>query len=65
MMPESRGPEQDDLLRPRLTDMLHELVTLEALIDWEFFETEWTGLFTSHSGRPATVPRLEAGRLFL
>jgi IS5 family transposase len=43
MKPHSRAPEQDDLLRPRLVDMIdarHELVTLSALIDWEFFERE-------------------------
>jgi len=48
MKPKSRGPEQDDLLRPRLTDMIdmrHELVKVAALIDWEFFETEWAGFF--------------------
>lgn len=36
-------PEQDDLLRPRLIeliDMRHKLVKLAALIDWEFFERE-------------------------
>ena len=36
MKPKSRAPEQDDLLRPRLTamiDMRQELVRLEALID--------------------------------
>ena len=62
------GPEQDDLLRPRLTDMIdmrHELVKLSALIDWEFFETEWAGFFPSHTGRPATSPRLVAGLLYL
>jgi len=40
MKPKSRGPEQDDLLRPRLTEMIdmhHELVKLAALIDWEVF----------------------------
>ncbi|MEE4189348.1 MAG: hypothetical protein V2I76_12975 [Roseobacter sp.] len=39
MKPKSRGPEQHDLLRPRLTDMIdmrHELVKLTGLIDWEF-----------------------------
>lgn len=49
--PKSRVPEQDDLLRPRLTDMIDmrdELVKLAALIDWEFFETEWAGFFPSH-----------------
>lgn len=33
MKPKSRAPEQDDLLRPRLTDMIdlrHELVKLAA-----------------------------------
>lgn len=68
MKPKSRGPEQDELLRPRLTDMIdmrHELVKLEALIDWAFFETEWAGLFPSPTGRPATSPRLVAGLLYL
>jgi IS5 family transposase len=68
MRAKSRGPEQDDLLRPRLTDLIdmrHELVRLEALIDWEFFEAEWAGFFPSHTGRPATSPRLVAGLLYL
>ncbi|MGB3553982.1 MAG: IS5 family transposase [Jannaschia sp.] len=68
MKPKSRALEQDDLLRPRLTDLIdmrHELVRLEALIDWEFFETEWAGFFPSHTGRPATSPRLVAGLLYL
>ncbi|MEM6544117.1 MAG: transposase, partial [Pseudomonadota bacterium] len=68
MKPRSRGPEQDDLLRPRLTDMIdmrHELVKLEALIDWEFFEAEWAGFFPSHMRRQATSPRLVAGLLYL
>jgi IS5 family transposase len=68
MKPKSRAPEQDDLLRPRLTAMIdtrHELVRLEALIDWAFFEREWAGFFPSHSGRPASSPRLVAGLLYL
>ncbi|MDG3042440.1 IS5 family transposase [Roseicyclus marinus] len=68
MKPKSRGLEQDDLLRPRLTnmiDMRHALVKLAALIDWDFFETEWAGFFPSHMGRPATSPRLVAGLLYL
>ena len=63
-----RAPEQDDLLRPRLVDMIdqrHELVKLAALIDWEVFEREWAGFFPSHKGRPATEPRLVAGLLYL
>ena len=68
MKPKPRAPEQDDLLRPRLTDLIdmrHELVRLEALIDWDFFEAEWAGFFPSHTGRPATSPRLVAGLLYL
>jgi IS5 family transposase len=48
MKPHSRVPEQDDLLRPRLVDMIdarHELVKLAALIDWDFFEREWASFF--------------------
>jgi IS5 family transposase len=63
-----RPPEQDDLLRPRLVDMIdlrHELVKLAGLIDWEVFEREWAGFFPSGKGRPATPPRLVAGLLYL
>jgi len=68
MKPHPRQEEQDDLLRPRLTDMIdmrHELAKLAALIDWDFFEQEWAGFFPSHRGRPATSPRLVAGLLYL
>lgn len=64
----TRPPEQDDLLRPRLVDMIdlrHELVKLTALIDWQVFEREWAGFFPSSTGRPATPPRLVAGLLYL
>ena len=64
----SRPPEQDDLLRPRLIDMIdprHELVKLAALIDWEVFEEQWSGFFPSGTGRPATPPRMVAGLLYL
>ena len=63
-----RPPEQDDLLRPRLVNMIdprHELVKLAALIDWGVFEREWAGFFPSHKGRPATESRLVAGLLYL
>lgn len=64
----SRPAEQDDLLRPRLIDMIdgrHELVRLAALIDWDWFEREWAGFFPAQEGRPATNPRLVAGLLYL
>jgi IS5 family transposase len=63
-----RHPQQDDLLRPRLVDLIdlrHELVRLAGLIDWEFFDREWAGFFPSSTGRPATSPRLVAGLLYL
>lgn len=63
-----RPAEQDDLLLPRLVEMIdprHELVKLAALIDWEVFEREWAGFFPSGKGRPATEPRLVAGLLYL
>ncbi|MHB0706808.1 IS5 family transposase [Roseomonas mucosa] len=63
-----RPPEQADLLRPRLVDMIdrrHELVRLAALIDWSCFEREWAGFFPAGEGRPATHPRLVAGLMYL
>lgn len=63
-----RASEQDDLLRPRLVDMIdmrHELVKLADLIDWDWFEREWAGFFPSKEGRPATHPRLVAGLMYL
>ena len=45
--------------------MRHELVALASLIDWDFFEREWSGFFPSTTGRPATSPRLVAGLLCL
>ena len=68
MKPHPRTDEQDDLLRPRLTEMIdlrHALAKLEKLIDWEFFETEWASFFPATTGRPATSPRLVAGLLYL
>ncbi|MEI4264321.1 IS5 family transposase [Roseovarius sp. D0-M9] len=68
MKPKTPLPEQDDLLRARLVqmiDMRHELVKLAGLIDWEVFEREWVGLFPSQTGRPATPTRLIAGLLYL
>lgn len=63
-----RSPEQDDLLRPHLIDLIdprHEFVKLAGLIDWEVFEREWAGFFLSGKGRPATEPQLVAGLLYL
>jgi len=68
MKPRKPPPEQDDLLRARLVEMIdmrHELVKLAALIDWEVFEREWAGLFPSSIGRLATQTRLVAGLFYL
>ena len=68
MKPRNLLPEQDDLLRARLVEMIdmrHELVKLETLIDWGVFEREWVGFFPSRTGRPATLTRLVAGLLYL
>ena len=68
MKPRKPPSEQDDLLRGRLVEMIdmrHELVKLSALIDWGIFEREWAGFFPSHTGRPATSPRLIAGLCYL
>ncbi|SNR66527.1 Transposase domain [Puniceibacterium sediminis] len=48
-----------------MIDLRHALAKLAALIDWEFFETEWASFFPSTAGRPATSPRLVAGLLYL
>jgi len=63
----NRPPEQDDLLRPRLVDLIdmrHELVKLAALIDWEFFDQEWAGFFPSGTGRPATPSSTKSAAIF-
>lgn len=63
-----RPSEQDDLLRPRLVDLIdmrHALVQLAALIDWEWFERECVGFLPLREGRPATHPRLVAGLMCL
>jgi transposase, IS5 family len=70
MKPRPRAEEQDDLLRPRLTDMIdlrHELAKLAALIDWEFFESEWAGFFpdraAGHIAAAGGGPAVSSARL--
>lgn len=68
MKPRKPLTEQDELLRAQLVeviDMRPELVKFAALIDWDVFEREWSGFFPSHTGRPATSPRLVAGLCYL
>lgn len=64
--PISRELEREDLWRPRLVewiDMCNGRVKLEALIDWEFLEREWAGVFLSQARR--APPKLAAGLLYL
>ena len=68
MGPKPRTPENNDLFRQRLDELVnlsHPLVQLVQHIDWSVFEDGWGGFFPSHRGRPATRPRLVAGLLYL
>jgi IS5 family transposase len=61
-------PSNRDMFRPLLVDIInpqHELVLLERVVDWGYFEREWSAFFTSTTGRPATSPRLIAGLFYL
>jgi len=53
-----KGPQTGELFSQPLAE-------LAELIDWRIFEREWTLLFPSGRGRPATPPRLMAGLLYL
>jgi IS5 family transposase len=68
MGPKPRTPENNDLFRQRLDELVnprHPLAQLAQHIDWSVFEHEWSGFFPSHLGRPSTAPRLVAGLLYL
>ena len=68
MGPKPRTPENNDLFRQRLDELVnlsHPLVQLAQHIDWSVFEDGWVGFLPSHRGRPATRPRLVAGLLYL
>jgi transposase, IS5 family len=68
MGPKHPSPASGELFQQVLTELInleHPLVKLAALIDWEVFQTQWSGFFPSKTGRPATPPRLIAGLLYL
>ena len=68
MGPKPRTPENNDLFRQRLDELVnlsHPLVQLAQHIDWSVFEDGWVGFLPSHRGCPATRPRLVAGLLYL
>lgn len=58
---------QRDLFRPMLKDFIdskHELVLLADKIDWEYFENEFSPLY-SEKGAPSVPIRLMVGCLML
>lgn len=68
MGPKHPSPASGELFQQSLTSLInleHPLVQLAGLIDWEVFQTQWSGFFLSKTGRPATPPRLIAGLLYL
>lgn len=68
MGPKRQTPASGELFQQVLTELInleHPLVKLSALIDWDVFQTQWSGFFPSKTGRPATPPRLIAGLLYL
>ena len=57
-----------ELFRERLENILdrrHELFRLAGLIDWEFFEKEFTGFYKGNCGQPGTPIRLMVGLSYL
>lgn len=68
MGPKPQFPASGELFQQVLVDLInleHPLAKLASLIDWEVFQTQWSGFFPSKTGRPATPPRLIAGLLYL
>jgi len=61
MKAKPKAPEQDDLFRARLVeiiDMRHELVKLAALIDRDFFGRDWAGFFPSGAVEEQSLERV-------
>ena len=68
MGPKTVVPQNDDLFRARLDQLLnmnHPLIKLAGLMDWARIETTLAAHFVSERGRPALPPRLVAGLLYL
>lgn len=67
MIGKSPNQKQKELFRPLLSefiDMSHELVLLSKTIDWNYFEKEFSVLY-SNTGQPAMPTRLMVGCLIL
>ena len=68
MGPKTTAPQNDDLFKSRLDQLLnlkHPLIQLAELIDWRRIENTFADHFLSERGRPALPPRLVAGLLYL
>ena len=68
MKPKNTPHPQDDLFKNRLENMIdtnHKLVNLPKLIDWQSIESDWSSLFISDQGAPATPTRMIAGLHYL
>jgi IS5 family transposase len=68
MKPKQIDHAQGRLFQQRLSSQLnpsHELYKLSKLIEWEFFEKEFSGLFIEKIGAPAKSARLVVGIIML
>ena len=68
MKPKQINHTQGRLFQQRLSFQLnlsHELIQLSKLIDWEFFEKEFAGLFKENQGASAKPIRLVVGIIML
>ena len=68
MKPKQIDHAQGRLFQQRLSSQLnpsHELYKLSKLIEWEFFEKEFSGLFVEKRGSPAKPARLVVGIIML
>jgi len=67
MIGKSSNQNQRDLFKPLLKDFInlnHELILLADKIDWNYFEKEFSSLY-SNTGKPAMPIRLMVGSLML
>lgn len=68
MKPKQIDNSQGRLFQQRLSTQLnpsHELYKLSKVIDWEFFEKEFSGLFLDNTGASAKPVRLVVGIIML
>lgn len=68
MKPKKTNHSQGLLFQSRLSRQLnpeHELYLIADLIDWKYFENEFSGLFSEYRGAPGKPVRLVVGLLML